>query len=66
MTATCWPIPICFAPASRAAVLYNRTLTPFGFQSERRTIWEAPELYIKVSPFMNANKINEPILFITR
>jgi len=43
---------------------YNRTLTPFGFQSERRTIWEAPELYIKVSPFMNANKITEPILFI--
>jgi dipeptidyl aminopeptidase/acylaminoacyl peptidase len=43
---------------------YNRTLTPFGFQSERRTIWDAPELYIKVSPFMVANKINEPILFI--
>ena len=43
---------------------YNRTLTPFGFQSERRTLWEAPELYIKVSPFMNANRINEPILFI--
>lgn len=43
---------------------YNRTLTPFGFQSERRTIWEAPELYIKVSPFMVAHKINEPILFI--
>ncbi len=43
---------------------YNRTLTPFGFQSERRTIWEAPELYIKVSPFMFAHKINEPILLI--
>ena len=43
---------------------YNRTLTPFGFQSERRTMWEAPELYIKVSPFMVAHKINEPILFI--
>jgi dipeptidyl aminopeptidase/acylaminoacyl peptidase len=43
---------------------YNRTLTPFGFQNERRTIWEAPELYIKVSPFMNANKIKEPILLI--
>lgn len=43
---------------------YNRTLTPFGFQSERRTLWEAPELYIKVSPFMNANRIHEPILFI--
>jgi dipeptidyl aminopeptidase/acylaminoacyl peptidase len=43
---------------------YNRTLTPFGFQSERRTLWEAPDLYVKVSPFMVANKINEPILLI--
>lgn len=41
---------------------YNRTLTPFGFQSERRTIWEAPDLYLKVSPFMVATKINEPML----
>ncbi|MBC7931536.1 MAG: S9 family peptidase [Rubrivivax sp.] len=43
---------------------YNRTLTPFGFQSERRTLWEAPELYVRVSPFMVADKINEPILLI--
>lgn len=43
---------------------YNRTLTPFGFQSERRTFWEAPELYAKVSPFFVANKINEPVLLI--
>lgn len=43
---------------------YNRTLTPFGFQSERRTLWEAPDMYVKVSPFMVANKINEPILLI--
>jgi dipeptidyl aminopeptidase/acylaminoacyl peptidase len=43
---------------------YNRTLTPFGFQSERRTIWEAPQVYAKVSPFMYANKINEPLLMI--
>jgi dipeptidyl aminopeptidase/acylaminoacyl peptidase len=43
---------------------YNRTLTPFGFQSERRTLWEAPEMYVKVSPFMVAHKINEPILLI--
>ncbi len=43
---------------------YNRTLTPFGFQSERRTFWEAPEMYFKVSPFMHAHKINEPILLI--
>ena len=43
---------------------YNRTLTPFGFQNERRTIWEAPDLYLKVSPFMYASKINEPMLMI--
>ncbi len=43
---------------------YNRTLTPFGFQSERRTLWQAPETYFKVSPFMHAHKINEPILLI--
>ncbi|MGB9123183.1 MAG: prolyl oligopeptidase family serine peptidase, partial [Candidatus Angelobacter sp.] len=35
-----------------------------GFQSERRTIWEAPEMYIKVSPFMQADKIKHPILLI--
>jgi dipeptidyl aminopeptidase/acylaminoacyl peptidase len=43
---------------------YNRTLTPFGFQSERRTFWEAQDVYLKMSPFMIANKIKEPILFI--
>lgn len=43
---------------------YNRTLTPFGFQSERRTLWEAPELYLKLSPFLAANKIKEPLLLI--
>jgi dipeptidyl aminopeptidase/acylaminoacyl peptidase len=43
---------------------YNRTLTPFGFQSERRTLWEAPEIYLKVSPFQYANKIKTPILII--
>lgn len=43
---------------------YNRTLTPFGFQNERRTLWEAPDLYITVSPLMSAHKINEPLLLI--
>jgi dipeptidyl aminopeptidase/acylaminoacyl peptidase len=43
---------------------YNRTLTPFGFQSERRTFWEAPEMYFKVSPFMYAHKIKTPLLLI--
>jgi dipeptidyl aminopeptidase/acylaminoacyl peptidase len=43
---------------------YNRTLTPFGFQSERRTLWEAPDLYLKMSPFMSASKIKAPLLLI--
>ncbi len=43
---------------------YNRTLTPFGFQSERRTFWEAPQIYMNLSPFTHANKINEPLLLI--
>jgi dipeptidyl aminopeptidase/acylaminoacyl peptidase len=43
---------------------YNRTLTPFGFQSESRTFWEIPEIYGRMSPFFHANKINEPILLI--
>ncbi|RFB04880.1 prolyl oligopeptidase family serine peptidase [Parvularcula marina] len=41
---------------------YNRTLTPFGFQSERRIFWDTPETYYKLSPFMAANLINEPML----
>ncbi len=43
---------------------YNRTLTPFGFQSERRTLWEAPRSYVDLSPFMHAHRINEPLLLI--
>ncbi len=43
---------------------YNRTLTPFGFQTERRTLWEAPDLYIKMSPLMSANTIKAPLLLI--
>jgi len=43
---------------------YNRTLTPFGFQAEPRTYWEAPEVYNAMSPFNYADKINEPLLLI--
>ena len=43
---------------------YNRTLTPFGFQTERRTFWEAPDVYTTMSPFWSANKIKTPILMI--
>ena len=43
---------------------YNRTLTPFGFQSEERTLWEAPETYLNMSPFMYADKVKTPLLLI--
>ncbi|MEX0608018.1 MAG: prolyl oligopeptidase family serine peptidase [Balneolaceae bacterium] len=43
---------------------YNRTLTPFGFQAEPRTFWEASDIYFTMSPFMHAEKVNEPILFV--
>jgi dipeptidyl aminopeptidase/acylaminoacyl peptidase len=43
---------------------YNRTLTPFGFQNERRTFWEAPQVYAKMSPFNAADKIKTPLLLI--
>lgn len=43
---------------------YNRTLTPFGFQNEDRTYWQAPDLYNAMSPFMSADKIKTPILLI--
>ncbi|XP_008451481.1 probable glutamyl endopeptidase, chloroplastic isoform X2 [Cucumis melo] len=43
---------------------YNRTLTPFGFQNEDRTLWEATSTYVEMSPFISANKIKKPILLI--
>lgn len=43
---------------------YNKTLTPFGFQNERRSVWEAPDVYLKVSPFFSANKMRAPLLIV--
>lgn len=43
---------------------YNRTLTPFGFQSERRNLWEAREIYLRLSPLLFANQIKEPLLLL--
>jgi dipeptidyl aminopeptidase/acylaminoacyl peptidase len=43
---------------------YNRTLTPFGFQSERRPLWEAKSVYVEISPLMHADRIKTPILLI--
>jgi len=53
-----------FAAGIARSGAYNRTLTPFGFQSEQRTYWEAPEIYYEMSPFMHADKMKSPLLLI--
>ena len=53
-----------FAAGIAESGAYNRTLTPFGFQNERRNYWEAPDLYNTMSPFMHADKVKDPILLI--
>jgi dipeptidyl aminopeptidase/acylaminoacyl peptidase len=53
-----------FAAGIARSGAYNRTLTPFGFQNETRTFWEAPDVYAKMSPFWHAHKLKEPILLI--
>jgi dipeptidyl aminopeptidase/acylaminoacyl peptidase len=51
-----------FAAGIARSGAYNRTLTPFGFQNEERTYWQAPEVYFNMSPFSYANKITTPLL----
>jgi dipeptidyl aminopeptidase/acylaminoacyl peptidase len=53
-----------FATGIARSGAYNRTLTPFGFQNEDRTYWEAPALYHAMSPFANADKLRKPMLLI--
>jgi dipeptidyl aminopeptidase/acylaminoacyl peptidase len=53
-----------FAAGIARSGAYNRTLTPFGFQSEERNYWEAPEIYYTMSPFMHADKMKSPLLLI--
>ena len=53
-----------FAAGIARSGAYNRTLTPFGFQSEERNYWEAPEVYYNMSPFMHADKMKTPLLLI--
>lgn len=53
-----------FAAGIARSGAYNRTLTPFGFQAEERTYWEAPEVYFQMSPFSFADKIKTPLLLI--
>ena len=45
-------------------MILPRTLTPFGFQAEERTLWQAPDTYAMMSPFQNADKIKKPLLLI--
>jgi len=56
--------PGLFACGVAQSGAYNRSLTPFGFQSEERTMWEVPEVYTKMSPYFNAHKIQDPLLLI--
>lgn len=53
-----------FAAGIARSGAYNRTLTPFGFQSEERSYWEAPEVYNTMSPFMHAEKMKTPLLLV--
>lgn len=53
-----------FAAGIARSGAYNRTLTPFGFQNEERTYWQAPQLYYEMSPFSYADKIKTPLLLI--
>jgi dipeptidyl aminopeptidase/acylaminoacyl peptidase len=53
-----------FAAGIARSGAYNRTLTPFGFQSEERTYWDAPQVYYEMSPFSHADQVNEPLLLI--
>jgi len=53
-----------FAAGIARSGAYNRTLTPFGFQSEERNYWEAPDVYNEMSPFMNADKMKYPLLLV--
>ena len=53
-----------FAAGIARSGAYNRTLTPFGFQYEQRTYWEAPEVYFNMSPFSFADQVKTPILLI--
>lgn len=64
MTANLMAHTRLFAAGIAESGAYNRSLTPFGFQNERRSYWDAPDIYNGMSPFMNANKIKDPIMLI--
>lgn len=64
MTATLLAHSDLFRSGIARSGAYNHTMRPFGFQGERRTLWEASENYVRLSPVMHADRINEPLLLI--
>lgn len=64
MTANLLTYSDLFAVGIARSGAYNRTLTPFGFQTEQRNYWEVPEVYNTMSPFMNAEKMKTPMLLV--
>lgn len=64
MTANLLTYSDLFACGIARSGAYNRTLTPFGFQREQRNYWEVPQVYNRMSPFMNAEKMKTPILLV--
>jgi len=57
-------VPEVFRAGVATSGSYNKTLTPFGFQSERRSVWAATDVYLKVSPFFYADKLKTPLLIV--
>lgn len=64
MTANLLTFSDLFACGIARSGAYNRTLTPFGFQTEQRNYWDAPEVYNRMSPFQNAEKMKTPLLLV--
>ena len=64
MTATLLAHTSLFKAGIARSGAYNHTIRPFGFQNERRTLWEAEETYLHLSPLMFAPQIRTPLLLI--
>lgn len=64
MTATLLAHSDLFKAGIARSGAHNHTIRPFGFQSERRTLWQAQDTYVNLSPVMHAPKLREPLLII--
>jgi len=64
MTANLLAHSTLFKAGAATSGSYNKSLTPFGFQNERRSVWEAPDVYTKASTFYYADKLKTPLLIV--